>query len=718
MSIGNRVQLLREVISPRSVAVVGASEKGGLGTNVIINLKDCDASLNVYPVNPKYDKVFDIQCYPSLSDLPQVPDTVLIAVPARFVEKTIEEAVELKVKGGIVFSSGFAEVGDQGPGLQKRIVNMCKENGFLMLGPNCLGLLNVTHNIPLFGAPTGGVRKGSIGIVAQSGSATIIMSNAGKRLGYSYLFSTGNEGMITTEDYLEFLIEDEQTNVIGLFVEGIRNPGKLLSLSKIAIKKHKPIILLKVGRTERAAQIAKGHTGAMAGSYEIQKKALEKNGVIFVNDYSELVETLVLFEKCSLLPDIDKIGALAMSGGSGVLISDVTHESGVKLSDFNDKTVAQLRTLLPPYSPIRNPLDGVVGVYDPDAYGKCIGIIADDPDVGVVAVFVDCQSGLSERQAKTQARVALASAKAISGLEKPALLVSNLSDSYSHIVEDAIALYNIPTLKGTRETMLAIKHMFFYAEVKKRREHASIDDVITIASENKSKILDCRNRFPEASVPVYEASRLMAHYGITIPESSVAKTEEEAIGIARRIGYPVVLKIEASQIVHKSDGGFVKLNLCDDDEVATAYKLMSSKLRELNHELNGDGDCHVMVQSMAVKGTELVLGVKYDEQFGPAIILGWGGVFVEALSTFSMETLPLSQQDIAKMIDRMPGSKILKGFRGMPESDFEALTQAIMGFVQLAKDGEGLIEEAEINPLIVYPSGKGVMAVDARIIMK
>lgn len=712
----NKLEVIKKVISPRSIAVIGATEKGGLGANLMKNLMDDDKPIEIFPVNPKYDSVYGYRCYSNVKDIPKPPDTCLIAVPAKFVEQAIREAIESKVKGAIVFSSGFSEVGQEGVARQDRIVKLCDDNNFLLIGPNCLGLLNNVNNVPLFGAPTSTVNRGSIGIVAQSGSATIIMSNAGKRLGYSYLFSTGNEAQTTSEDLLEFLIYDKHTSVIGMFMEGIRNPSKFLKLSEIALDQQKPIVLLKVGRTERAAQIAKGHTGAMAGSYEIQKKALEKNGVIFVKDYSELIETLILLERSGKALCTEGVGVIAMSGGSGVLVSDVAAEADIKLADFEANTVDRLSSILPPYSSIRNPLDGVVGVYDPQAFGECIEIISEDDNVGIVTAFVDCQSGLNERQAKTQARVAVESAKAIAKLGKPGLLISNLSDSYSNIVEDAICDYNIPALKGTREAMLAINHLLFYSKTKRNLEERRNDSAAVYVpnEQNQALLKHYSTHFPQANVPVYDASHLISQYGIDIPRSYLASTEEDALIAARKIGYPLVMKIEASEIVHKSDEGFVMLGLESDEQVVESYQAMKTRYLQLF----SDRKFNVMMQEMADAGIELVLGVKYDEQFGPALILGWGGVFVEILRTYTMEVLPLSRREVYDMISRMPGSEILKGFRGNPEADIDALADTILAFMQMVNDGVGLIEEAEINPLIVYQKGKGVKAVDARIIMK
>jgi len=464
---------LNPLLKPKTIAVVGASEKFGAGSLVIENLRTLGFRGEIVPVNPRYKELFGYPCYPSLAGVPAEVkiDCVAVLLGNAQVNPVLEEAGRRGIRGAWAFASGFAETGGEGEKLQAELKRICNENGIHFCGPNCVGYANLPDGVGTYSAPISPtLRKGGVSAVAQSGSVILALANSNRGIGFNFLISSGNEAVVDLADYLEYLMEDERTEVVIAFIESIRRPKAFIRACTRAAELGKPIIALKVGRSEIARQVALSHTGALTGADGIQEALFKKLGVVRVDDLDELLETAEIFARCrSRLPKGNGVGAIAVSGGEIGLISDLAEGLSFRFAPLSPEGGRELRRRLPPFTAIGNPLDGWGSGDLVETYPACLEILAREEDADLILVSQDSPPGMAEKQISQYADVARAAVRAAAS-GKPVVALSHVSGGLDPTIRGILEKADIPFLQGTREGLLAVHHLMEYARFQKNRK--------------------------------------------------------------------------------------------------------------------------------------------------------------------------------------------------------------------------------------------------------
>jgi acetate---CoA ligase (ADP-forming) len=701
---------LKSLFNPASIAIVGASEGPRHGGEMMRTLQALGYSGRIYPVNPKYETVYGFQAYPSLSAISDQVECVVVAVGSRHVLNTLEEASQQGIKAALVISAGFAEAGVEGKDLQNKIKALASDTGLRIAGPNSLGLINVHDKVAMYAASLpDSLRPGGIGVIVQSGSICAAIAGANRGLGFSYLISSGNEADVCASDYIQFMLKDERTTVILGFVEGIKQPDKFIQAADLASDLGKPIILLKVGKTEKSRATTVSHTGSLAGSDSVQDALFKQKGVTRVSDLDELLEAGELFSGLhGRYPRGSGVGLITLSGGETALTYDLASEYGVDFPDLSDQTKNQLKEVLPTFAMVGNPLDvtGVGAVHRP-TYKKALQLLSEEGKIHLIAIMQNVRPGqkLTLDIAQTVADVAKEN-------QKPFVFYTNLSRGINDPLLEKLKKGNIPLLQGTRESLNAISSLITYSRFLRQRQSKqdSVND-FRIAFDNLSDRLPAE----KATLGESHSKNLLKSIGIETPKEVLATNPEQALEACRRLGFPVVLKVDSHQISHKTDIGGVALGIKNEQELISSWQEILDNVERNASQTKVNG---ILVQEMITGGTEVIVGISHDSQFGPTILFGLGGIFVESLQDFSLRVLPITLQDAQEMVDETLAGKVLRGIRGGEQKDIPALIDVIIRVAKLTMECQGRIEEIDINPLLVRPIGKGCVALDALIVTR
>jgi len=696
---------LSPLMRPRSIAIVGASQRMGRATRVVKNLKSYGYRGRIFPINPKYDEVLGLPCYPDLASTPEPADAVVVAIPAEQVPGVLTAAVDGGVRGAIVLSSGFAEAGPAGRERQAALERLAAERGLLICGPNCYGVFNIRLASAMFSADLAELRAGRVAVVSQSGGFSHAIAEHLMRqraVGISYIVSCGNQAGVGVEDYVDFLVDDEDTAVIGVHVEGFRQPDKLRAVAARARARRKPLVVFKVGRSENARQAMLAHTGSLAGTPEIVEAVLKQSGIVQVAGLNEMIDTLALLSMGADLrrPDL-RVVILSGLGGECGNLSDVAERVGFELPPLSAPTVATLRGFMPDFATPRNPLDGTGAMYeDPTLFPRILDTLLHDDTVDVVAFNQRAQVPAAGGWAPARAYVEPLSAAMRRGTDRLVLCFSSFAggDLDQEVVRP-LAELGVPYLEGSESMLLALRNLRAY-----RR---ALEQPVVAPSAPASRIAVSPG--PGGALPGPEAMRLLRELGIPLAETHAAKSADEAARVAESLGYPVVLKIDSPDIAHKSDVGGVRLGCASAAAVREAAGAMLDEVRRRAPAARLDG---VLVQRMVSGGIEMLVGVKRDPLFGPAVVCGFGGVFVELLRDVAVRVPPLDRAEALAMLGELRGAALLRGVRGRPPADVDALADVLVRVGQLAEAYRDSLSALDINPLVVLEAGRGVVAVD------
>ncbi|MBA7603387.1 hypothetical protein ES703_10495 [subsurface metagenome] len=709
---------LRPLLIPDSIAVVGASENVGPGRQVLENLTQLGYQGEIYPVNPRYKEVLGRPCYPSLVEVHQAGhqvDMAAILLNRSMIIPVLKEAASIGVRAGWAFAGGFGEAGAEGKALQQELVDICRQNNILFCGPNCVGYLHPNAGVGTYSAPAPvSIKKGNIAMIAQSGYLTISVANSSRGLGFSMLCSSGNEAVIDCTDFIAYMLEDPGTEVVMAFIEQFRKPERLRELAVRAREVGKPIILIKVGRSEMARRATVVHTGALAGSDDVQDALFKKLGIVRVDDFDEMFETAELFSKLlHRLPEGDGVFSVTLSGGVISLIADLGEKMNLRYPAWSEKGKGILREVLPPYAGIDNPLDawgfGRVG----ETYETCLMAAAREEKADLVFVSQDVPGGMAPRQVDQYAAVARAAVKVFQECGKPVAMISNPSVGFHQDIRRILDQGKVPLLQGTREGLKAIELLIAYAAFRRDRgfDKEDRDRLKAVRPKGGAYFRSARPVLTE-----YMSKKVLSAYGIHCTREVLCKSAEEAIQAAKDMGYPVALKVISPQIQHKTEAGIIRLNLGDERAVGCVYEEVLESARAYDASASIDGVlCQQMVGGAVA---EAIVGVLMDPCFGPAVLFGLGGVMVEILQDRALGIPPLSRGGALKMIEMTRASKLLYGFRGSPRADLGALADTLVSVGRLAVDWADRIEALDINPLLILPEGQGVIAVDALLALK
>jgi acetyltransferase len=641
----------------------------------------------IFLINPNYQEIENHPCYPNLAALPEVPEELLVLIPTRAVLGTLEEATKLGTKSATIYTAGFGE-GDDPKGKERAqaMKDLCERTGLVICGPNCMGSYSLAEGLWTFPTSTPLLKKGPVGLIFQSGGSlgNWIKGATERGIGFTYAVSSGNEISLDLVDYLSFMVDDPGTKIILLMAEGIRRPNEFMAVACEALNKNKPILVVKLGRSEMGKRQAISHTGALAGADEVFDAVCNRLGLIRCPTLEDLTEMTLAF-MAGRYPRGSRAAIVVNSGGMKGLICDHAEELNTNLAQLSDKTKEAVRPLIPPELAVENPLEcGVAGFGDEQGFINIVKLHAEDDGVDLLAIHGELPRFPEKREATLFKNLAAATDKPILAFARSTYSCTDESRTFQ---EQA----GIPFLQAIKPTLRALAGLGLYGE-RKRLGVPTLPDT---------------NGKPE-DLEGDKLNALLQSHGIGLPKQFLVGSAAEAGLKSKEIGFPVALKLIAAEIVHKTESGAVVLGLKTAEEVvAEGQKLLSKTL----------GKGHLLVQEM-VQGTEVLLGARTDPQYGPFLMVGLGGILVEVLKDVAIRLLPVDEGETRRMLQELRGFRVLRGVRGQGPRDIDALVKAMVGLSDIFAAHHNHLTDLEINPLMVRAQGRGVAAVDVRLVRK
>ena len=709
--------MLEKVLNAESVAVVGASKnETKRGYQTIRTLLEEKYEGDIYPVNPKETSILGFKCHKAVSEIEGFVDLALIATPARTLPAVLEDCGKKGVQGAVILAGGFGETGQDGRQLENEVVATARKHGIRLIGPNTSGMMNLKVGLNLVGMRD--VPKGDIALLSQSGNMALTLITEARlksNKGFSYYVGVGNEADIKFHEYLEFFRQDPATRVILMYVEGMRQGREFLEQAyKTTIDK--PVVLLKSGRSATGKRSAGSHTGALAGMSEVATGAFKRAGIITVEKSDQLFPAA---EALSNLPPVknNKVAILADGGGHATIAADLLTDLGVEIPVLGEKTQAKLRELLPAAASVPNPVDVAGGTdADPSIFADCARVILKDPNVGgllIVGLFGGYGIRFAESLSLMEEDGAHRMGKMVKKHQKPIVVHSLFSSAQPHSL-DLLRYYKIPVYDSLD---VATKCMGVLSEYGQYLGgyHAKFSFKIEAGKKALPEvraIIDNARRENRVALLEHEAKQILTAHGAGVSAQMLAKTAEEAVEAARAIDGPVAMKIVSPDILHKSDAGGVMLNLDSDDEVKTEFDKIITNAQRFDTSADIRG---ILVTPMLEDGLETIIGTKIDDQFGPVIMFGIGGVLVEVLKDVAFRVLPISRRSAHQMVAEIRSAKLLDGFRSSRPRDRKAITSLLLTVSEIIEAYPD-IHELDLNPVLVHEEGLSIA--DARIILK
>lgn len=692
---------LARLLRPKSVAVVGASDKpGALGATLITNLDRAGFAGAIYPINPKRDAIGARACLASVADLPIGVDVAVLAIPRPAVLDTVRALAARGVGAAIVFSAGFAEDGPEGLAEQAEIARIAELAGMVIEGPNCLGMVNHVDKIPLtfveaFCEPPAGRR--AVGVVSQSGAMAAVLGTVliARTVPTSYSVSTGNEAGSGVEDYVDWLIDDPDTQVIAMIVEQFRKPARFLAAARRARAAGKPIVLLHPGTSSAARESAATHTGAMAGDYQLMRVKVARAGVIFAETLQELGDVAELLVRCPALVRRE-VAVLGESGAFKAMVLDQAERLGLPLAGLDNANAPALRAALPTFVPVSNPLDITAqGLSQPSIYTAIVTALLDDDRVGAVVTGI-IQSDPATADIKVPAILAALDGRA---LTKPMIFAgldegARMPDHYIAALRAA----GVPWFPTTERVLAALARL--------GADRGPVDVTQPVALKMPALAHEA------GVIPEYRSKALLGPLGVAFPRGGFAASADAAVIAADGLGYPVAMKAQSAALSHKSDAGGVMLNLADGDAVRAAWGRMFASVAQYDASIALDG---VLVEAMGPRGVEMIVGGRNDPDWGAVVLAGFGGVTAEILADVRLFTPDMTEAEVVAELGKLKSAALLAGWRGAPALDVAALAALIVKLARLLHNEPRLVE-FDLNPVILYPAGQGVIALDALIL--
>ena len=686
----------------KGVAILGASTNPKkLSYGILENLVSYGYKGEVYPVNPNATEILGRKAYASIADVPDPVELAVVVLPVTVIMETMREIGERGIKAVVIITGGFRELGEEGAKVERAVKELAQSYGMRVVGPNCVGTIDVRTGLDstfIKGLP----QAGPIAFISQSGAICggVIDLIINSRIGFSHFASLGNEMDVTEADMLEYFAEDEHAKVIAMYVEGIQDGPRFMEVAR-RVSQNKPIVFLKAGKNDAGAKAVSSHTGSLAGSYAAYQAALEQAGVIEVETISQLFNVAWALGT-QPLPAGKRVAVTTNAGGAAALAADSLAFNGFELAQVSPEVQQRLRTKLNPSAQVSNPVD-MLGSVSPEDYIWSLGNLDADEGVDVLLPILVPQS-LVDTLGVAKAWVE------IGEKTKKTLLTCLMGErstleSEQHLNMAGVPVYAFPdeagrVLRGMEDYGRVLKRTAFKPVSAEKIDHNKMAAALALVKDAKG-------------VGEYETRIMLEAYGIQSVPGDLAGNIDEAVKIAEKAGYPVVMKIVSEDILHKSDSGGIALNIKNSDELRVEYNAMMARIaiNEPQARIRG-----VMVEKMAPRGLEVIVGMRRDPTFGPLMMFGMGGTMVELLKDISFKVAPLTGEDIDEMIERTLAGKLLKGYRGSAKSDIVAVKEAIARLSQLSLDNPD-ISEIEINPLIVYPEGQGAISLDSRAIM-
>jgi len=677
--------VLDPLFYPKSVAIIGASaDPGKVGHSIVNNLKRFNYKGNIYPINPKSTEILGLKAFKSIFEIKDNIDLAVIVIPAAFVPSVVRDCVTKGIKSAVIISAGFKEAGSAGIILEEEIKSIAAKGDIRILGPNCLGVMNTSNSLNATFA-AGMLPKGRLSFFSQSGALGIAILDwaIGNKVGFSKFISLGNKADLNETDFIEYFINDPETDVILGYIEDVVDGKRFLEVARKATKV-KPVILVKSGGTQAGARAASSHTGALAGSENAFNAAFKQTGVIRADGIEDLFEAAMAFNS-NKLPKGNNLLIITNAGGPGIIAADTAEKLGINLPQLSKDTVRTLSSLLPKNASLYNPVD-IIGDATSERYADAIDNAVNDPNINGILIILTPQAVINVED--TARLVVNASKKSdmpfitsFMGWERVRSAVEYLKSS------------SIPNFSYPEPAVKAFKRLFDHWAWTKKEE--PMKNAISSKSEKVSariaEAIDAnRLQFAEDS-----SREILSEYGFEFPEKYLAESHSDAASSAAKIGFPVVMKISSPDILHKTDIGGVKIGINSPNEAEDAFADITMNAKKFMPDAFIDG---VLVYRMVPKGKEVILGITYDRTFGHMIMFGLGGIYVEVLKDVSFRIVPVSRADAFEMIQEIRSFQLLKGARGEKPADIESIADAITRLSQLSLDFP-MIQELDINPL-------------------
>jgi acyl-CoA synthetase (NDP forming) len=691
---------IQRLLRPRSIAIIGASSNPcALGASVLANLESANYSGDIHLINPKRDEINGRPCLKSIDDLTGWVDCAVLAIPRVAVLESVRACARRGVGGVVIFSSGFAETGEEGRAEQQEIARIARDHGMEVVGPNCLGLVNYVDSIaltfmqtnprPLQGRP-------GIAVISQSGAMAAVMATSlrARDLNISFTVSTGNEAVSGVEDYVEYILEDPSSKAITMIVEQFRKPGRFLALARRARKLGKRIVLLHPGRSSAARESAATHTGAIAGDYQAMRSLVERAGVIVVETLEELLDVSEIIGRCNVQPNTG-CAVLTESGAFKALTLDLCEDVDLALSPLNESTHAGLAEVLPEFIPPSNPIDLTAQVMvDPGLYRRTMNVLLREDDFGSIVLGIILNDKASS-DLKLPHII-----KAIKDLapEKPVIFagLDEGGEITKHYVQELRKL-GVPFFASAERVFRALALL---------SAPLPMDPGPTAQGKIPPILIQ-----GSGVVPEYRSKEILAAFGVSLPKGAFVSSVEEAITAAEEIGYPVVLKAQSAELPLKSNTGGVVLGLDTSEALHAGWTRLFENLAKASPDLELDG---VLIEGMGRKGVELFVGARNDRDWGPVLLVGFGGVMAELFHDTRLIPANLPPEEIVLELHKLKSAALLRGVHGAPAVDVAAAAQIVAQVGKLIQ-ADSRIREIEVNPVVVYPEGEGAVALDGLI---
>jgi acetyltransferase len=694
--------------APDSIALIGASrDLEKIPGRLLSMLRKNEFPGRIYPINPNYGDIDGLKCYPSISAVGQPIDLAIVIIPARAVLGALEQCAAVGVKNAVIISSGFAEEGGDSAAMQNAIAELARKTGMRISGPNAEGFYSEAQRVAATFSPTVDVKpnaprliatKRRIGIVAQSGGIGFAIYHRAKALGIalSYVISAGNESDLGAGEFLEYMVQDSSTDVVLLFIEGIRDVEKFLVAARRAAELGKPVIVTKVGRSGAGERAAASHTASMAGWSAAYDAVFAKYGFIISNDLDEAV-TIAAVLTTNPMPKGDRVAVLTVSGGAGIWGADTVSMQGLQVPELSDPIQAEIGALLPSYGATRNPIDVTAQGVHSGGLQKSIDLldVSDEVDAILVVLSLSSDTRMPFKQAELK--------PVIDAQKKPIVFYSYTLPS--DFARNELAASGAVVLSGLTHVGVAMRQMVQRAKFR----------LAPPAATAALPLRDVSARLKSATLSESDSKALLRDAGIALPDEVLVMEKSSLDDAIARVGFPLVMKIQSRDIPHKSEVGGVRVNIATKGEVFLAYQALLESARRHRPDAAIQG---VLVSAMAKKGVEIIIGTMLDATFGPMIMVGLGGITTELFRDVIYRPAPVSATEATAMLAELKAAPLLSGFRGAAKTDIPALAQLISQISVLAAATRDHIAEIEINPVLVHPEGKGVTIVDALVVPK
>ena len=706
-------RIVRNFFEPRSVAIIGATEDTRYGRRMIENLVGSKLQGKVFPVNPKRSEIMGLPCFKSVTEIQEEVDLAIIVIPARAVLTALRECAAKGIRAVIIISAGFSERdGQAGRDRQKQLQELARDKGIYICGPNCLGIANLKDKI--YPNSSGDLEEllppaGPIGVVSQSGATAFgpllaKTKDRGSRL--KYLVSTGNEANLEGTDFLRYMLDDPEISTLIAFIEGFKDGEKLKAVADLALERKKPILIMKMGRSETGGKAAMTHTAAITGSFKVHDAFFRQRGMVRVDDYDELCEVANLFSRRKF-PRGNRVGIISHSGGICTFLSDECAENGFEVPCLSEETTAKINEILQGFGSCENPLD-LTGATSGPRFPEILQAVINDPNIDSVI--------LATRGTQKFASLIKEAAEAT---EKPLLFVWTHSEFDTEGLP-ALREGGVPVFISPVKCIKALRHLRDYHNFTQMHSRTAKDRERIIqgilADPGIERVKASLRGEAGATLPEGRCREILEPFHLPFGPCIVCQSCTEAQGAAQTVGYPVVLKMDSAQILHKTESKGVILNIRGEHELIPAFDEMKAREAAMNPPLILNG---IMVQKMISGGIELIIGVSADALFGPVLMLGWGGIFVEALGLAAWRVCPIGPEDARAMIRELPGlGKVLKGARGGPPLDTQALIDTMVRISAMAYALRDQVSSMDFNPIMVLPEGQGIALVDCRMILR